>query len=158
MALFPAAELQSDGSMGTQRFDLTTWECQSLLREHAVGRLCIVEQGYPLAIPVSYAPVAGDSRIVVRTSPDSMLGRYTGLGSLEVDCIDLDNGVAWSVIARGSIRRAIGTLELPDPNPLIPEGRSRWITLEIAAISGRRFEVRTAADGFSVDWQLTPSD
>lgn len=140
--------------MSAQRFELTTRESLTLLHEQAVGRMCIIEHTFPLAIPISYALVADDSRVVVRTGPDTMLGRYQGPGSLEVDSIDLDNGVAWSVIVRGTIRRVLGAHELPDPKPLLTEGRTEWITLEISAISGRRFEVRTAADGFSVDWQI----
>ena len=140
--------------MGAQRFELTTRESIALLHLQGVGRLCIIEQGFPLAIPISYTLVADESRVVVRTAPETMLGRYEGPGSLEVDVIDLDNGVAWSVIARGVIRRVIGTYELPDPKPLLTEGRNQWITLEMSAISGRRFEVRTAADGFAVEWQL----
>ena len=140
--------------MSAQRFELTTRECLAHVREQAVGRLCIVEHAFPLAIPISYSLVADDSRVVVRTSPDTMLGRYEGPGSLEVDSIDLAAGAAWSVIARGTIRRVIGSCQLPDPKPLLAEGRTAWITLEISAISGRRFDVRTAADGYSVDWQL----
>ncbi|MCU1365982.1 MAG: pyridoxamine 5-phosphate oxidase family protein [Ilumatobacteraceae bacterium] len=142
--------------MGAERFELTNRDSIALVSQQAVGRMCIVEHGYPLAIPVSYALVADDSRVVVRTDRDTMLGRYEGPGSLEVDCIDLEHGAAWSVILRGSIRRVVGHHELPDPKPLLSEGRHQWITLEISAISGRRFEVRTAADGFSVEWELTP--
>ncbi|MCU1399906.1 MAG: flavin-nucleotide-binding protein [Acidimicrobiales bacterium] len=142
--------------MGAQRFELTTRESIAHLSGQAVGRMCIVEHGYPLAIPVSYALAADDSRIVVRTGSDTMLGRYEGPGSLEVDCIDLEHGTAWSVIVRGMIRRVASDDDLPDPKPLLTEGRHQWITLEITAISGRRFEVRTADDGFSVEWELTP--
>lgn len=143
--------------MSAQRFELTTWECMSLVRQRAVGRMCIVEHGYPLAIPVSYAVVADESRIVIRTSPDTMLGRYEGLGSFEVDDVDLASGAAWSVIARGTIRRVTATYVLPNPGPLLDEGRTEWMTLEISAVSGRRFVVRTAEDGFSVAWQLSPT-
>lgn len=140
--------------MSAQRFELTTRESLAHLHEQAIGRLCIIEHTFPLAIPISYSMIADESGVVVRTSPDTMLGRYEGPGSLEVDSIDLDTGVAWSVIARGTIRRVIGSHVLPDPEPLMTEGRTQWITLKISAISGRRFEVRASADGFSVDWQL----
>jgi len=142
--------------MSTQRFELTKRECLELLRTHAVGRLCIVEHGYPLAVPISYTISDDEHQIVVRTSPDTMLGRYVGLSSLEVDSIDLVIGTAWSVMVRGTVRRALGTFELPDPKPLITEARTQWITLDIDAISGRKFDVRPSDDGFSVDWQIAP--
>jgi hypothetical protein len=86
-----------------------------------------------------------------------MLARYEGPSSFEIDDIDLDKGVAWSVIVRGTLRRVAGSYELPDPGPLLDEDRTEWMTLEISAISGRRFVVRAAEDGFSVAWQLDPS-
>ncbi|MEO6124139.1 MAG: pyridoxamine 5'-phosphate oxidase family protein [Ilumatobacteraceae bacterium] len=142
--------------MSAQRFELTHRECIERLRDHTAGRLCLIEHGYPLAIPISYVVSEDDSQIIVRTSPDTMLGRYEGLSSVEVDSIDLEIGSAWSVIARGTVHRVLGTVELPDPKPLLSERRTLWITLDIAAISGRRFEVHHAEDRFSVDWQLDP--
>ena len=145
--------------MGAERFELTERESLTLLQGQSIGRLCLIDHGYPLAIPISYSIASDDTggvtRVVIRTAPETMLGRYEGLASLEVDSIDLDAGVAWSVIVRGALARVIGTFELPDPKPLITEGRHRWMTLDMRAITGRRFLVNRAADGFSVDWQLT---
>ena len=126
------------------------------VRERTVGRLCIIDHGYPLAIPINYQVVGSndDINIVVRTAPETMLGRYEGPGSLEVDDIDLDHGTAWSVIVRGAVRRVLGTHNLPDPNPMITDRREKWITLHMSAVSRRRFAVRKASDGLSVDWQL----
>ena len=142
--------------MSAQRSELTTWESIDLLRERTVGRLCIIDHGYPLAIPINYRIVGSnnDIHVVVRTAPETMLGRYEGPGSLEVDDIDLEHGRAWSVIVRGEVRRVIGTHNLPDPKPLVTEGREQWVTLHMSAVSGRRFSVRQAPDGFSVEWQL----
>jgi uncharacterized protein len=145
--------------MGAERIELTTWESTELLQSRSVGRLCIIEHGYPLAIPINYQ-VAGsneDIRIVVRTAPATILGRYEGLASLEVDDVDLESGTAWSVIVRGVLRRVTETDGLPDPGPLLSEGRQQWITLTKSAISGRRFLVQKASDGFSVAWQLAPA-
>ena len=145
--------------MGADRFELTERESQALLQGESIGRLCLIDHGYPLAIPISYSithnDAGGATRVVIRTAPETMLGRYEGLASLEVDSIDLDAGVAWSVIVRGVLSRVIGTFELPDPKPLLTEGRHRWMALDIRAITGRRFLVNRASDGFAVDWQLT---
>jgi hypothetical protein len=143
--------------MGAQRCELPTWESMDLLRARGVGRVCIIEQGCPLAIPINYRVVGDgcDVRVVIVTAPDTMLGRYEGLGSLEVDEVDLDKGSAWSVIARGVLIREPDSSLLPDTHPLLSEGRYRWMTLRVTAVSGRRFNVRPATGGLAVDWQLT---
>ena len=146
--------------MGTSRCELMDWQSLELVRGHTIGRLCIIDQGHPIAVPVNYSVSNGgadDLRFFVRTAPGTMLGRYDGPASIEVDDIDLENGSAWSVIARGALHRTIDTDHLPDPAPLISEGRDRWLTMTAFAISGRRFTVSAAADGFSVDWQLAPT-
>ncbi len=141
--------------MGLTHHHLPRHECVELLESHPVGRLCIIDHGYPLAFPVNYRLVHdpdGDL-IVVRTSSDSSLARYEGPSSMEVDWISPDCRHAWSVIAHGHLRRAHGAPDLPDPQPLIDERRHQWLVLDVASISGRRFRSAPAADHFSVDWQ-----
>ena len=93
--------------MGAQRCELPTWESMDLLKARSVGRVCIIEHAYPLAIPINYRVVSegNDTRIVILTAADTTLGRYEGLGSLEVDEVDLDKGSAWSLIVRGVLAR-----------------------------------------------------
>jgi nitroimidazol reductase NimA-like FMN-containing flavoprotein (pyridoxamine 5'-phosphate oxidase superfamily) len=127
----------------------------ALLASESVGRLCIIDHGYPLAFPVNYRVVqdpAGD-RIVFRTSPDGSLARYEGLSSLEVDSVSPDHQDAWSVIVHGRLHRSRNDAELPDTHPLITERRHRWLVLDVSAVSGRRFHGTPAADRFCVDWQ-----
>ncbi len=145
--------------MDAQRIELTSWESTELLRTRSVGRVCVIDHGYPLAIPINYQVVGSkdDVSIVVRTAPHTILGRYEGLASLEVDDVDLEFGTAWSVILRGTLRRIAGEHALPDPSRLVTDNRQQWITLTKSAISGRRFVVRKAVDGFSVAWQLAPA-
>ncbi|MEO5724659.1 MAG: pyridoxamine 5'-phosphate oxidase family protein [Ilumatobacteraceae bacterium] len=142
--------------MGAESYELATWESMDLLQERSVGRLCVIEQGYPLAVPINYrfSDAGGGVRVVVRTAAHTMVGRYEGPASLEVDDIEIDAGTAWSVIARGMLRRVSGTHDLPDPDPLVTEGRHLWVTLDVSAVSGRRFAVHPTDGGFSVDWQL----
>lgn len=141
---------------GAQRFELPKWECYSLLRHEGIGRLCIVDHGYPVAFPVNYSMQGSDESVtvVVRTAPGTVMGQYEGLASLEVDHIDLAAGTAWSVIVRGNLHRVVGTHLLPDPEPLLAEGRDRWVELVPAAVTGRRFTVRVSAAGYPVEWQL----
>jgi hypothetical protein len=141
---------------GAQRFELPKWECFSLLRNEGIGRLCIVDHGYPVAFPVNYSMQGVDDSIsaVVRTAPGTVMGQYEGLASLEVDHIDLTAGTAWSVIVRGNLHRVVGTHQLPDPEPMLTEGRDRWVELVPTAVTGRRFTVKVSPDGFPVEWQL----
>lgn len=144
--------------MTTQRMELPAWESADLLRSRSVGRVCVIDHGYPVSIPINYEVVGSSEdarlveRIVIRTEPETILGRYQGLASIEVDDIDLDRGAAWSVIVRGTLSSVVGDHELPDPQPLIDTNRERWMVLSTTAITGRRFAVHRAADGNSVLW------
>ena len=142
--------------MAVERSAIPHWECSALLHEQRIGRLCIVDSGYPIAVPVNFRFVSEgvDAKIVVRVGNDTMLGRYEGLASLECDHLDLVQGQAWSIIARGSLRRVIGSHNLIDPEPLL-DNRHRWLTLQIAVLSGRRFEFAPTIDGHLLDWSPT---
>jgi hypothetical protein len=130
-----------------------------LLGSETVGRLCVIEHEYPLAFPINYRLMrdVDETKVVFRTIPHAAVARYEGLASLEVDRIDHANGTAWSVILRGNLRRVIGQHELPDPKPLVTEGRHQWVVLDVTAISGRRFISKPASDGFVVEWQTADS-
>ena len=138
------------------RSALPTWECLELVGACSVGRLCFVDRDTPIAHPVSFKLHRGDvaSSIVVRTGPDSLLGNYVGPASFEVDEIDVAARTAWSVLMRGTLRRVHEPRELPVPEPWISDGRHVWLLLDITAVSGRRFAVRDAEDGFTVEWDL----
>lgn len=144
--------------MSTERVELSARESTALLRSRSVGRICLIDHGYPVAIPVNYQIVGGDddrivAQVVMRTAPDTLLGRYEGLGSLEVDDVTLDRGSAWSVIVRGHIRPQFDADQLPDPQPLVDTDRERWMTLSVLATSGRRFAVHRSNDGHTVLWR-----
>jgi uncharacterized protein len=139
-----------------QRADLPTWECYDLVNECSVGRLCFLDGDTPIAYPVSFKLHRGDagSVVVVRTGPGSLMARYAGPASFEVDNIDVDSHAAWSVLIRGSVRRSLDTAHLPIPDPWIADGRHAWLLLDVATVSGRRFVGRDVGDGYSVEWAL----
>jgi hypothetical protein len=137
-------------------FEVPVWDAVALMTSQNVGRLCVIHQGVPLAVPVSYQ-LDGDTagrRVVVRTSPTSLLGGYEGPASFEVDHIDEERGRAWSVIARGTLRHSHGDPSLPDPHPWIGDGRHLWLVLDIDSLTARRFSVTPDADGFAVEWSM----
>lgn len=138
------------------RSEIPAWDCYELLDGQRVGRLAIIEHGYPVAIPVSYR-VAGppsDRRIVIRTSPSTTIAQHEGRASLEVDHIDEHEKSAWSVIARGTLHRLVGEDSLPDPQPWLIEGRQQWLALDVVAVTGRRFLGRPAGAGTGVEWRF----
>lgn len=141
--------------MSATKSDLPLWQTVELIAREKVGRVCIVDNGYPLAFPVNYRFVQdGDGmHIVFRAAPTSALARYEGLASFEVDDIDAGRGVAWSVIARGAVRRVVGEHQLQDPLPAL-SGRHQWMLLRVTAMSGRRFTGTPNPNSYSVAWQL----
>jgi hypothetical protein len=140
---------------GATSFEIPRHECLDLIRGEPVGRICILENGVPLAFPVNYkVTVEGnDLGIVMRTAPETTIGHSHGAASLEVDRIDLDAGRAWSVIVRGQLRPLLGEPGPVDPEPILRTGRTRWMMLDVSAVSGRRFVVRRDGD-FAVEWQM----
>jgi hypothetical protein len=81
--------------------ELDPLECERLLRGGVVGRVALSTPGGPHIIPVNYAVV--DDTIVVRTSSYSILGTHgrDAMLAFEIDHIDHDRHVGWSVVARG---------------------------------------------------------
>jgi len=141
--------------MGATQFEAPQWECFEWLKSDTVGRLCVVDRGFPLAFPVNYKVIRDreECRVIFRTVPHSAVGRYQGPASLEVDQIDSTRLHAWSVIVRGHLCDIVDPADRADTSPLVTEGRNRWKVLQVSSISGRRFTSRTAREGFSVDWQ-----
>jgi nitroimidazol reductase NimA-like FMN-containing flavoprotein (pyridoxamine 5'-phosphate oxidase superfamily) len=141
--------------MSATSIELPSWECLSLLGQTRIGRLCIIDGGTPIALPVNYRvdERTPTRRLVVRTAPSTTLARYEGACAVEADHIDLAAGRAWSVLVRGTVRRVVGHHQLLDPDPLVTTNRTQWLVIDITAISGRRFTVRIA-DDYTVDWQF----
>jgi uncharacterized protein len=141
--------------MGATRQNIPRHECVGLLASSSVGRLCIIDHGYPLAFPVNFRLVRDRDvmTVVFRVSPISSLAHYEGPSSVEVDDIDPHGREAWSVIVRGRLHRVHDTAEFPDTKPFVTDRRHQWLALDVDAISGRRFRAIASADTFSVDWQ-----
>jgi hypothetical protein len=143
---------------GVQGREVPRWEALDLLRSTSIGRVCIVDHGWPVALPMNFRVIGDvhDFGIVLRAAGGSSVGGYVGPASLEADEIRLDRGTAWSVIVRGELRPATRTDDLPDPSPMLQD-RHEWLLLEPASMSARRFTVETAHDGFSVEWSVAPA-
>ena len=144
-------------TLGAHAITLTMAETMERLRSEAVGRICIDVDGYPVAVPINY--IVDDTidgpRIAVRTAPNTKIGSYHGLASLEVDRVDPAGGRAWSVIVRGDLHPLFWRKPNEDTHPFVSDRRTRWMELTIVALSGRRFVADASA--FAVEWQLEPT-
>lgn len=124
--------------------DLSTSECETLLRAGVAGRVALVTPTGPHIVPVNYAVV--DGAVVIRTSPYSVLGTYGRDTTLafEVDQLDHTRQRGWSVVARGRgeavhdadaierIRR------VRDPRPWISGSRALFLRLHWTELTGRQ--------------------
>jgi hypothetical protein len=137
-------------------FDVPAWEALDLLRDASVARLCIVDHGTPIALPVNFKVAGQDSdvSIVIRTTGTGLLATYEGPASIEVDHVDERRQRAWSVLARGVLHHAYGDPRLPDPAPWVAGTRQLWLVLDVRAVTARRFTGASPAGDFPVEWTL----
>jgi nitroimidazol reductase NimA-like FMN-containing flavoprotein (pyridoxamine 5'-phosphate oxidase superfamily) len=111
--------------------ELTPTECFRLLGTQVVGRVAVAEPGAaPLVVPVNF--VLRERRIIFRTAYGTTF-RAAVLGerpvSFQVDEIDLDREVGWSVLVQGRASEVDGWeasgLQLqawaPGPKPHVVE-------------------------------------
>ena len=124
--------------------DMRAPVCIDLLRQHDVGRVCVLCDRTPIALPTSYRLVsdAGAVSIVMRTRPDGVVSRSLGPATFEVDEIDVMHGLAWSVLAQGELRLLPEAPGDPGLQPWV-SGRSIWVALVVHAVTGPRI-TRTA--------------
>jgi nitroimidazol reductase NimA-like FMN-containing flavoprotein (pyridoxamine 5'-phosphate oxidase superfamily) len=127
---------------------LTRAECLSLLRANSFGRVALVVDGRPLVFPVNYG-MEGDI-VVFRTGAGTKL-RWAPMRrvAFEVDEIDRDRGLAWSVLVQGvaqDVARAAGgrgrALRSVTVEPAAPGQRDHRLAIDTREISGRRFALR----------------
>ncbi len=126
-------------------------ECRRLLalgaKEGRIGRVGVATDQAPVIIPVNFA--LRDGQVLVRVGPGFLSQAAGGrLVAFEVDHIDPDAAMAWSVLVRG-----LGTLvEAPSESeleaaghPSVPEPGDMVLIIRPDVVTGRRFELRHAA-------------
>jgi nitroimidazol reductase NimA-like FMN-containing flavoprotein (pyridoxamine 5'-phosphate oxidase superfamily) len=145
----------------TQNVPLSEIDCVRLIGTHSVGRLGVIDNGYPIALPVNYRVVVGadDSMsIVIRVRRDSVLDQRNSVASFEIDEIDHHRQIGWSVVARGTLHHVDDTmapqwLRSWDPRPWVNQ-RDIWLYLEVKAVSGRQLLETNPAWAFEVHGYL----
>jgi nitroimidazol reductase NimA-like FMN-containing flavoprotein (pyridoxamine 5'-phosphate oxidase superfamily) len=123
--------------------EIGTEECWRLLRSRSVGRLGTCYGSVPDIFPVNFV-VAGDD-IVFRTEAGTKLAGATMMPTavFEVDDVDENRRVAWSVVVHGRAREVERYDEILQAEELpletwAPGGKGRWVRLHVADIAGRR--------------------
>jgi hypothetical protein len=123
--------------------------CWTLLASATVGRLALVVDGRPEIFPVNH--VVDHGSVVFRTSPGTKLAAIRGATpvAFEVDGLDTDTGVAWSVILKGRAERVTGRNLVLEAAalPIVPwhgTPKNWFVRLRAEAVSGRRFPVAVA--------------
>jgi nitroimidazol reductase NimA-like FMN-containing flavoprotein (pyridoxamine 5'-phosphate oxidase superfamily) len=117
--------------------------CWELMATHHVGRIAVVVDGVPEIYPLNY--VVDEQSILFRTGSGSKLQGMTQspLVSFEVDSVDENQRLGWSVLVKGRAKevttaaelRAAGELEL---DLWIPAERPVWIRVVPTEVTGRR--------------------
>ena len=116
-------------------------------KKELTGRLGISTQRAPIIQPVNFT--FHDHRIVVRLGSGHMADIVSGaLVAFEVDHIDRDAHVAWSVLVRGlatpleeSERQELGDKA---PMPLVPSPGNSVFVIRLDVVTGRRFPLDEA--------------
>lgn len=131
-----------DAQTGLERIERD--ECLRLLAGDVVGRLAVMDGSAPAIFPVNYAMDGED--VVFRTDPGTKLGaEQRGLACFEVDGIDRNAHVGWSVVATGRLeevtRYSASTLRRLQELPVAPWAageKAHWMRLVASRITGRR--------------------
>jgi nitroimidazol reductase NimA-like FMN-containing flavoprotein (pyridoxamine 5'-phosphate oxidase superfamily) len=120
---------------------LAVEECWELLAAHRFGRLAFHLADEVHLVPVNYLAEGG--RVLVRTAEGSkLLGVHMNPDvAFEID--EVSTSSAWSVVLRGRAHVLDGAeherASAAIPTPWTGAGREEIISIEPAAISGRRF-------------------
>jgi uncharacterized protein len=126
--------------------ELTAQECWKLLATTDVGRLAVCLGEAPDIFPINY--VVAHGTVVFRTAPGlkHVSARLNRLLALEADHVDLDSGVAWSVVVKGRSQDVTEGPELEfarslQLTPMHSGPKPLFVRIEPESISGRRFRI-----------------
>ena len=134
--------------------DLDRQECERLLATHQIGRLAVVSEGQPHVVPVNYA-TPGGAVIVLRTDPGTIVTEASlRQVAFEVDQIDPEAHVGWSVVVHGFGRDIADAIDAESVRlrelPLAtwaPGDRQQWLKITPSEVSGRRLSARLSQAG-----------
>ena len=125
-----------------QELDVDT--CLELLGQRKVGRLGFVDDsGHPVVLPVNYLLDRGS--VLIRTGEGSKLATAVRKApvAFEVDEVDDDLRIGWSVLVKGIADELWESPELDRARglplePIAPGDRRHYLLILSSAITGRR--------------------
>jgi nitroimidazol reductase NimA-like FMN-containing flavoprotein (pyridoxamine 5'-phosphate oxidase superfamily) len=118
--------------------------CVALLRSETVGRIAVIENDFPVVLPINFKLVetTGPCWVAVRTRPGNVIDRAPMPAAFEIDGFDITEQQGWSVVVRGTlhhVRPDTGRFaERFDPRPWMDSDRDAWLIIEPYSITGRR--------------------
>ena len=143
----------TDGEMARGEWEaarLDARDCWRLLAAAQVGRLALVVGGRPEIFPVNH--VVDHGSVVFRTASGTKLAgiRSTTHVAFEADGVDLDEGVAWSVVLKGRALRVTGRNQVLEAKalPIHPwhgSPKNWFVRIQPDEITGRRFRIAEPA-------------
>lgn len=146
--------------MDETTIELTPQECWDLLATTDLGRLAVCLGEAPEIFPVNYVVVHGT--VVFRTAAGlkHVSARLDRLVSFEADGVDPDQGVAWSVVAKG---RCHDMSELPESDlahtlslrPMHGGPKPLFVRIEPDIVTGRRFPIAPVERWVDADGRAT---
>lgn len=128
--------------------ELTTDECHALLGDQHFGRLAFLDRAgvMPMIIPVNY--LYQDERVVFRSDPGSKLtaALHDAPVAFEVDGIDEQQHLGWSVVVRGHVEEVIDPIERDKltATPLVawaPGAKAHYVRVNPRLVTGRRIRM-----------------
>lgn len=137
--------------MGSDAIALSVEECEALLNVMDVGRIAVVEDGFPLVFPISYriTTYQGGWVIAIRTRPGNVIDHPGRPVCFEIDGVDPGRDGGWSVLVRGMLS-SVAPDPARDPEPIDSEGRDAWLVVVPVAVSGRRVTSRPLRWSFHI--------
>ena len=126
------------GAADSRIQEISTTECNELLRTERVGRIGVIVRGRPEIFPVNYALDASGS-ILFRTGVgmklDAALNRQV---VFEVDRLDEDMVAGWSVVVHGVAHQTERVAEGENPLVTFLDETPHLIRISHSSVSGRR--------------------
>lgn len=122
---------------------LSLEDCLALLRGHVVGRVAVVDNEFPVVVPVNYKLVEtrGPVWVGIRTRPGNVIDHPAMPAAFEIDGYSITEQEGWSVLVRGTLQHVDpdrgGLWEGHDPQPWLNDERDAWLAIEPFSITGR---------------------